>query len=562
MNRQPAFIEIAKLSLNTQASPIQAEPTHLISAMNVYSGLNGTWATRCGFSSFTNEVSSSGCDGFLQGTLSGTSYTVKAEGGFFYVLQSTTWVLVPFPVGGALLQGIPVNMAIFQNFFVIGNGINRNLKFDGILLTFLTPSPADLEPAKYFMTHGSRLYAAGFAAFPSRLKWSTDNNVASWNDGTVNALKAVDIAAAASTSARAAALAAAPLLPVGELDRIAGEAGAKAAGDFIATLTEENAGFKDIEAGVNDIIGIASFDLALYVFKGPNAPSIHLLKGTSDDDFTYRPLFRGVTGFHRSIINTINDLFFMGPSGITSLNSLRTLATVEQAKISAPVQSLFTPFSGSLQHCFSVYLESLNLILFFFQASSAPENNSVLCYSYPSSHGGEARWSQWKLEKAVYAIPFTDSSGNQRILVSQSDGKTVISDFSKDTDATGTVFPSKISTPFLTFGNERILKGIRYVTLHSVERGATIGVRVTPAIGSGDYKLAVPDPSNLWNAVGAVWNAPAAVWPFLFVSSNGVSISGYFTRGSLSIEKVARGFEVKSLQIDYIGGGQSERDFS
>ena len=497
----------ASFGIDQRIPPVSPSVLGFAEALNGYFTTNASWKSRPGNAYLGAAV---GGDASVDGAFdfwvnNVTQYSIKVSNGVFYKLVGTTWT--PVSLGTvAVTAGKPVNFAVLNGVCLFGNGTDHNGSFDG---TTITDINAQLAPCKYFLTHGSRIFAAGNPTYPSRLFWCAANNVADWT-------------------------------------------------------TAGDAGFKDAEIGEDIIIGLGRAAGDVWVMKGEKNPGILQFAGTSYDDFRFLPTFShtGVTGYHRAIVNTGNDLLFQGPTGIYSLNRLRAASgDIEQARISDPVQRLFgEQAAAKIGTGCAVWLPDLNIAVFYLSKAGGALDNA-LCVSVPADLSGKYRWAYWTFVPTItVAVNFTSATG-RTVMVGGSTGRAATWDGALEVDQDGSRFPSYIKMPFLSGGDQRKAKVAKHFTqtyLSAAELSVTIAL-----LDGTTYT------QNLPGSAGGTWGTglwghgfgPNANYPYNsgLVNSANLPLRGISTAIAPQVTKTSGVYELFDGQLDLVGAGRSEK---
>lgn len=420
--------------------------------------------------------------------------------------------------------GLPVNFAILQRKVVFGNGTDHNYIYDGTTLSDLTIASGayNLSPCSYFLAHNNRIYAAGNSTHPSTLFWCAVDNPSNWT-------------------------------------------------------APDDAGNVQVEGGRDIITGIGSFGSDVWIFKGPKYGSIFVLTGSSYNNFALEPAYRGMFGYHRSVVNVGNDLLFQGPDGIYSLAHMQQSGgNLQTSRISENVQSLFQNLPASMfgAGC-AVYYEPENIVVFYVSKGgvnldyalvvSPPDPLDVNIFGFGQEQY-KYRWASWNLppsDVATYQISSTnvkgvltgqiDTNGNRRI---------AIWDWSSGTDANGNTVMGVLSTPFLSMGHlmrEKLLRHLVVAYFSTGELAATLGMMngsswpVTfPPVTQQDWPT-VPTPDT-WPTLPTSAPWPAGKVPVL----NNIPVGGGSTAFSLSFSNISGVMEFFVFELFYLFGGWNE----
>lgn len=454
------------------------------------------------------------------GLISNTTYLSLMDNG-----SITPTTHTPTTDTASLTPGIPWNFAILANKVCFGNGVNHNLIYDGTTLSDLTVTAGsyNLPPCQYFLTHMSRMYASGNPADPSSLFWSSVDNPSNWT-------------------------------------------------------APNDAGNVLVEVGKDIVMGLGSFQGDVWIFKGPNYGSIHVLQGTSYNNFSLAVAFRGMFGFHRTIVNSGNDLFFQGPDGIYSLGRMmQSGGNIQQSRISENVQALFANLTPStLGMGCAVFYEPENIVVFYVSlggvsldsafALSPPDPIDANIYGFGQSQY-KYRWAHWTLEPCDIAVYRIDSVGNKGVLTGFIDSATgfrrVASwNFSAGTDADGVAFSTLVATPYLSFNMLLKTKLLRHFTglyfstqevlLSFKFQNGSVWTATLAAVLSVDWPTAPITTDWPSSPINSVWPSPQ---PQL----NNVPIGGEDDAFAVQISSLSGAvLEFFAFQVDYMLGARKE----
>lgn len=505
--QRPIKWNFAELGMDQRIPPVSPSMLGFQEALNGYFTTTASWRTRPG-SAYVGDVvaSDTSIDGLYDFWVNDTTqYTVKVSKGLFFKLVGSTWTSVALGTV-AVTAGLPVNFAVFQGKLIFGNGTDPNGLFDGTTITDLS---AQLPPCKYFLTHGRRVFAAGNTTNPSRLYWCAADNVSNWT----------------------------------------------AAGD---------AGFKDAQLGDDIIIGLGSAAGDVWVHKGNKNPGIMQFSGTSYDDFRFLPTFShtGISGHHRTIINTGNDSLFQGNAGIYSLQKLRAASgEIEQARISDPIQKIFSEIAfAKIGSGAAVWVPHLNIAVFYVSRSGSALD-TALCVAVPADLSASYRWSYWTLPATASVVCSYTTAAGKSALIGLSTGRVAAWDSTLDIDWDGSSFAAHISTPHISAGSQRGIKVARHLSMTYLSANELVCVltmmngaifeRRIPAASGGTWG------TGLW---GSGFGASATL-PYSSPQANArnVPLRGMSTAIAARISKVSGLHELFDAQLDVVDAGRSER---
>ncbi len=505
--RGPVKWNFAELGMDQRVPPVSPSVLGFQEALNGYFTTNASWRLRPGADYFGDVVSGdTSVDGLYDFWVNNTTqYTVKVSHGEFFKLVGSTWTSVPLGTV-SVAAGLPVNFAVFQGRLIFGNGTNHNGLFDGTTITDLN---AQLPPCKYFLTHGSRVFAAGNPSNPSRLYWCAADNVLDWT-------------------------------------------------------TAGDAGFKDAQLGDDIIIGLGSAAGDVWVHKGEKNPGIMQFSGTSYDDFRFLPTFAhtGIAGYHRTIVNTGNDSLFQGHGGVYSLNKLRASSgEMEQSRISDPIQKLFgeIAFPKMGAGC-AVWVPHLNIAVFYVSRSGVALD-TALCVAVPADLSAQYRWSYWTFATTLSVACLYTSPTERSVLHGVTTGRVAKWNAAIDADQDGSVFPASIAVPYLSMGNQRAVKSARHLTMSYLASSAML-CTLTMLNGSTYAKTIPASAGGTWGT--GLWGSgfgAGANYPYSSGTANStnVPLRGLSPAISTKISKVSGVSEIYDAQLDVVTAGRAEK---
>jgi hypothetical protein len=505
--QRPVKWNFAELGMDQRIPPVSPSVLGFQDVLNGYFTANASWRTRPGAGYLGDAVASdTSVDGVFDFWVNNvTQYTIKVSKGLFFKLVGSTWTSVSLGTV-AVTAGLPVNFAVLNGKVMFGNGTDHNGLFDG---TTITDMNAQLAPCKYFLTHGSRIFAAGNPTYPSRLFWCAANNVTDWTT--------------------------------------AGDAGAK-----------------DAEIGDDIIIGLGRAAGDVWVMKGDKNPGIMQFAGTSYDDFRFLPTFSHteIAGYHRTIINTGNDLLFQGAAGIYSLQKLRASSgEVEQSRISDPMQKLFSEIAfAKLGAGCAVWYPTFNIAVFYVSFGGTALDGA-LCVAVPADLSAKYRWSYWKFAPTMAVACRYASATEKSVLLGGTTGRVAKWNAALDQDQDGSVFQAGIGIPYISMGDQRKVKGARHLTMTYL---AASGLSCVATMLNGSV-YTKPIPSSAGGTWGTgLWGSgfgASAAYPYSSGNANttNLPLRGLSTAISVRISKVTGVAELYDAQLDVVPAGRSEK---
>lgn len=179
----------------------------------------------------------------------------------------------------------------------------------------------------------------------------------------------------------------------------------------------------------DEIVGCVSYQQKLFVFKGPNKGSIHIISGTAPtggNAFSRRVYVRGIAlQSHNSIVTIGPDIAFMSDQGIHSLQTTLEFGEFSQENVTRLVTSYFTNNINhhALNRVWGFNDPNKSLAGWAHRSGSGTVNNAILVLSYIRIKEEGYKMSIWQRECTSVAIRknpqtrrneliFGDSSGN------------------------------------------------------------------------------------------------------------------------------------------------------
>ncbi|MDA8150170.1 MAG: hypothetical protein M0041_03395 [Nitrospiraceae bacterium] len=421
--------------------------------------------------------------------------------------------------------GLPVNFAVLQKKVVFGNGTDHNYIYDGTTLSDLTITGGayNLVPCAYFLAHNNRIYAAGnFGGDPSMLFWCAVDNPSNWT-------------------------------------------------------APDDAGNVQVEGGRDIITGIGSFGSDVWIFKGPKYGALFVLSGTSYNNFAVSVAFRGMYGYHRTIVNVGNDLLFQGPDGIYSLVSLAaSQGMLQTSRISQQVQNNFNQLpESSIEMGCAVWYEPENIVIFYVSMGGVNLDYAfVVSPPDPMDKnmfglGQEQyvyRWATWHLPPTDFAAYQISSSNIKGAVLGQIDSngnrRIAVWNWTTGLDALGTQIVGQVSTPLLSMGrlmNEKLLRHLAVAYFATGELGITLKMKN----GSSWPVTLPPVPIQNWPTLPSADTWPllptSIVWPAGPAPTlENIPIGGGSTAFSVSFSNVSGLMEVFVFELFFLLGGWNE----
>ena len=308
---------------------------------------------------------------------------------------------------GQSTSSIP-QYSTFDDLLIIGSSVNADVpkSWDGSTAQNLAGSP----PAFGFsVPHKNHQFAAGSFANPSRLYFSVPLNPEDW-------------------------------IGVGS-------------------------GAIDIDPSDGDMItGIISHKDKLFIFKGPNKGSIHVLSGSSLANWTREPFVTGLpVAWIHSIFRFGDDIGFITTNGsVHSLKATAAYGDFNQAWLSYPINKYMQESLNNSRARFFTTATDPNRGYVFIGITPAGQSTNtrylIMDYRFLSQNEPYPRWSYWD-SRAFASVHLVRDSQRPRIFAGGYDGKVYKLDQTTRTD-NGVAINMNVETPSMTYGDEWLMKNL------------------------------------------------------------------------------------------------------
>lgn len=262
-----------------------------------------------------------------------------------------------------------------------------------------------------------------------------------------------------------------------------------AAGDFsnpsrlyysVAGNPEDWAGIGSgsIDVGIGDgdmITGLVSHQNYLFVFKGPNKLSIHLIAGRTPNDFVHQVFVRGVSAaWQNAIFRMSDDVGFISPRGsVHSLATTQKYGDFAQSYLSYPIGDVC---KARLNHSRSRFWQAADdsvngRVLIAVSSSGATTNDRVLVMDYRFLAQGEPypRWSYLDAFTVESLAQVLYTSSRPVIMFGSSDGIVYVTDRDSRSHKSAAINYT-VETPYFTYGSEIVEKYISVASLGVVPK--------------------------------------------------------------------------------------------
>lgn len=311
---------------------------------------------------------------------------------------------------GLSTTGIP-QYSTFDDLLIMGNSNNADVprSFDGSTAQVLAGSP----PAFGFsVPHKNHQFAAGSFANPSRLYFSVPLNPEDW--------------------------------------------------------TGTGSGAIDIDPSDGDMItGIISHKDKLFVFKGPNKGSIHVISGSASASWTREPFVSGLpVAWIHSIFRFGDDIGFITTNGsVHSLKATAAYGDFNQAWLSYPIGKYMQENLNNTRARYFVTATDPNRGYVWIGITPSGQSTNtrflIMDYRFLTQNEPYPRWSYWD-SRAFNCIHLVRDLQRPRLMAGGYDGKVYKMDQNVRSD-NGSAINMRVETPSLTYGEEWLMKNLSNV---------------------------------------------------------------------------------------------------
>lgn len=235
-------------------------------------------------------------------------------------------------------------------------------------------------------------------------------------------------------------------------------------------------GSLDVGIGDGDMItGLVSHQNYLFVFKGPNKLSIHLIAGRTPNDFAHQVFVRGVSAaWQNAIFHMSDDVGFISPRGsVHSLATTQKYGNFAQSYLSYPIGDVC---KSRLAHNRSRYWQTVDdptngRVLIAVTNAGAATNGRILVMDYRWLAQGEPypRWSYLDAFVAESLAQVIDTNSRVRVFFGSSDGIVYKTD-QDNRRHKGAAINYTVETPYCTYGSEIAEKYISIASLGIVPK--------------------------------------------------------------------------------------------
>ena len=240
--------------------------------------------------------------------------------------------------------------------------------------------------------------------------------------------------------------------------------------------TGTDTGSFDIDPEDGDrIIGLMSYKRKLFVFKGPNKGSIHVLSGTAPtgaDAFSRTLLMRGLAlQSHNSMVEVGDDVLFMSQYGIHSLVATDRFADFQESLATRFLMGYFRDSvnRNRLNKVWGVNYASKGMVIWTMTAIGGTANAQAFGLSYIRRSEEGIKPFVWNRTCQSVALRINPTTSNKELVFGSNNGFILREDVSDRNIETSTAYNMRIQTPQLILGMQDAVGSQRFdqpVTLH------------------------------------------------------------------------------------------------
>ena len=319
--------------------------------------------------------------------------------------------------------------------------------------------------------------------------------------------------------------------------------------------TGTDTGSFDIEPQDGDrIVGLMSYKRKLFIFKGPNKGSIHVLSGTAPtgaDAFSRTVLMRGLAlQSPNSLVEVGDDVLFMSQYGIHSLVATDRFADFQESLATRFLMGYFRDSlnRNRLNAVWGVNYASKGMVIWTMTPISATVNNQAFGLSYIRRSEEGIKPFVWNRTCQSAAIRINPATNLKELVFGSNNGFILREDLVDRNIETSTAYTMRIQTPQLVLGKQDALGSQRFdqpVTLHRLY------LRTRP---TGNYNITVALQRDNATPENYTFNQGTAGF-LLDVDSLDTGVLG---GGNLQVGVADLVGECRSVSLDITQGGLNQ----
>ena len=224
-------------------------------------------------------------------------------------------------------------------------------------------------------------------------------------------------------------------------------------------FTGVDTGGIDIDPEDGDrIVGAISHKEILFIFKGPNTGSIHMIAGTAPtggDAYSRKVLVRGIAlQTHNSIIPVGDDVFFMSERGIHSLRATQQFGNFSEADVTRYLKGYFRDNlnRAQLNKVWGVNYADKGCMLWLVPLAGSTECNAVFGLSYIRSAEEGPKAFTWTRAGTSAGIRIHPTTKARELVFGTTDGFVTIQDYVNRSIYSNTAYQMTMRSPQILMG--------------------------------------------------------------------------------------------------------------
>ena len=242
--------------------------------------------------------------------------------------------------------------------------------------------------------------------------------------------------------------------------------------------TGSGSGSIDIDPDDGDrITGLVSHKDVLFVFKGPNKGSIHMITGSSptgSDGFARKLFATGIGAcWHNAIFRFGDDIGFVSQYGtVHSLSATASYGDFFESALSRPLNTWIRDHVNyNRLRYISAATDHLHGVVFITMSIDASSTNNVCLAMDYRSAPDIIRWSRIPAYAMGSLASFVDEGGLRRVLGGGNDGYVNRLMYVDRSINGATALSYRVTTPFMSYGNPILMKTISDIGIGMAPKG-------------------------------------------------------------------------------------------
>lgn len=323
----------------------------------------------------------------------------------------------------------------------------------------------------------------------------------------------------------------------------------------ITDWTGADTGSIDIDPDDGDrIIGLVSYKKKLFIFKGPNKGSIHVIQGTAPtgpDAFSRTLFMRGLAcQSHNSIVEVGDDILFMSQYGIHSLVASQTTADFQESLVTRFLTGYFRDNIARTRfpNVWGINYASKGAVIWTMTQVGSTTNNQVLGVSYIRRAEEGLKPFVWNRACQSAAIRDNPTTRLKELVFGNTTGFVLREDVADRNIETSTAYTMRIQTPQLVIGVQDKAGTSRYDQPVTLRR---LYMRTRPV---GDFNISVDLTRDTSSPETYTFNQGTSG----FILGTSLLGTGTLGGGNLQVGIADLVGECRSVSLDITQGGLNQ----